>query len=158
MFHGRSSPVTTKQPFSFLKLKKPIPTGTHIIGSAYIQYTLRITWVANCRCSDWEWEYWWVWVRSITCEVPPCVLATCAWFSLGFDSFLSLIHKQSTFQCHNFAEGILVLLQSLKSTLDFDFPRSHLPFQLALLPLTVNIFADLQLENSLSFCNILISN
>jgi len=58
-----------------------------------------------------------------------CVLTICARFTSIFYSFLSLILGQSTFQCPNFLQKAhWFFFKSLKSRLDFDLPRSHLPF------------------------------
>jgi len=86
-----------------------------------------------------------------TREVPVCILTTYTRFASGFDS-LSLILRQSTFQCPNsLQKAYWFFFRSLKSALDFDLPRSLLPFRLELLPLVVNASADVLLEDSLSF-------
>jgi len=58
------------------------------------------------------------------CEVPACVLITCARFVSVFDSFfLSLIIRQSIFQCPtSLQKAHWFFFRSLNPDLDFDLP------------------------------------
>jgi len=85
-------------------------------------------------------------------EVTACVLITCVRFVSVFDS-LSLILGQSIFQCPiSLQKAHWFFFRSLKPDLNLDLSRSPLLSRLEPLPLTINAFADVLLEEDyLSF-------